>query len=94
MRTHWIGESDRAWTAEPAPHGIGYPGSRRRRDDNEMDRESQRLQSSYSLQSEPWRTTPADTALIHLPVPIPELMADIRDIGGRSAPRYHELKNH
>jgi hypothetical protein len=24
----------------------------------------------------------------------PELMADIRDIGGRSAPRYHELKNH
>jgi len=24
----------------------------------------------------------------------PELMADIRDIGGRSAPRYQELKNH
>jgi len=24
----------------------------------------------------------------------PELMADIRDIGGRSAPRYHELKDH
>jgi GMP synthase-like glutamine amidotransferase len=24
----------------------------------------------------------------------PELMADIRDIGGRSAPRYHEMKNH
>jgi GMP synthase-like glutamine amidotransferase len=24
----------------------------------------------------------------------PELMADIRDIGGRSAPRYYELKNH
>jgi hypothetical protein len=24
----------------------------------------------------------------------PELMDDIRDIGGRSAPRYHEMKNH
>jgi len=24
----------------------------------------------------------------------PELMADIRDIGGRSAPRYHEMKDH
>jgi GMP synthase-like glutamine amidotransferase len=24
----------------------------------------------------------------------PELMADIRDIGGRSGPRYHEMKNH
>ena len=24
----------------------------------------------------------------------PELMADIRDIGGRTGPRYHELKNH
>jgi hypothetical protein len=23
----------------------------------------------------------------------PELMADIHDIGGRSAPRYHEMKN-
>jgi len=28
---------------------------------------------------------PARAALVHLPVP-PELMADIRDIGGRSAP--------
>jgi len=24
----------------------------------------------------------------------PELMADIRDIGGRSAPRYYVLKDH
>jgi hypothetical protein len=24
----------------------------------------------------------------------PELMDDIRDIGGRTAPRYHEMKNH
>jgi len=35
----------------------------------------------------------AGAPLVHLPVP-PELMADIRDIGGRSAPRYHEMKNH
>ncbi|MCM2312977.1 MAG: hypothetical protein NDI84_16410 [Steroidobacteraceae bacterium] len=82
---HSLAVSPAAWLLS-LPYGIEILGQ------TQVDEESWTEVCATAIYYKDWETQRVRrsfTCQFH-----PELMADIRDIGGRSAPRYHELKNH